>query len=171
MTMTTTDVLRAPRRLLPRPITLLMGWHGLFAGAYTIAFITQDGAERLHELAGYITVALLALRFAVALLVGEKSVWSLPWAPAPLWRGFGRKLLDDPAGALRGRTPFAPLTGLLVLVSVALAAATGLMTLPIHALEDLHEGAASLTYPAVVVHLGVVFLPQVLRKLRPMVKP
>lgn len=165
--MTTTDVLRAPARLLPRPITLLMGWHGLFAGAYTIAFVTSEGAERLHELAGTITVALLVLRFAVALVAPEKSVWALPWAPRPLWRAFGRKLLRDPSGALRGRTPFAPLTGLAILTSVALAGTTGLMTLPIEALEDLHEGAASLTYPAVLAHLAVVSLPVLARKIRP----
>lgn len=163
---TTTDILRVPSaRLLPRPITLLMAWHGLFAGAYTIAFVTSEGAGHLHELAGYITVGLLVLRFAVALTVNEKSVWSLPWAPRALWKAFGRKLIRDPAAALRGRTPFAPLTGLLVLVSVALAATTGLATLPVEALEDLHEGAASLTYPAVLGHLAVVFLPVLVKKL------
>ncbi len=163
--MTTTDTGTSGIRLMPRPITLLMGWHGLFAGAYTIAFVTQEGPGRLHELAGYITVGLLALRLGVALLVGSKSLWALPWAPGSLWRGFARKLARDPMAALRGRTPFAPLTGAAVLATVTLAAASGLMTLPVHAFEDLHEGAASLTYPALILHLAVVALPVLLRKL------
>lgn len=161
--MTTTAIEPRPSHFLPRPITLLVGWHGLFAGAYTIAFVTSEGAERLHELAGYITVGLLGLRFAVALVAPDKSVWSLPWAPRPLWTAFGRKLVQTPGAALRGRTPFAPLTGFLVLASVALAAATGLLTLPSHVFEDLHEGAATLTYPAVLAHLAVVLLPALLK--------
>ena len=146
-------------------MTVLMLWHGLFAGAYVIAFVTQDGPGRLHELAGYITVGLLAVRLGVAFLVRGKSVWAMPWASGSLWSGFAKKVLRDPLAALRGRTPFAPLSGALLIGAVTLAATTGLMTLPVHALEDLHEGAANLTYPAVLLHLVVVALPVLLRKL------
>lgn len=163
--MTTTTIDRSSPRLLPRPVTLLMTWHGLFVGAYTIAFVTSEGAGHLHEVAGYVTVALLALRFGIALVAPEKSLWALPWVSRAHWAAFGRKLLQNPAAAFRGRTPFAPLTGLLLLVSIALAATTGLLTLPSKIFEDLHEGAASLTYPAVFLHLAVVFLPIILRKL------
>ena len=37
---------------LPKPFELLLAWHGLFAGAYTVAYLTAESAESpagLHQ--------------------------------------------------------------------------------------------------------------------------
>ena len=161
MTAATTELGR--RNRYPLSLNLLMVWHGLFAGAYTIAFLTGDLATDLHRFAGYLTAALLALRLAIAIPVAPTSVWALPWPSAILWREFLGRLLDNPIKALAGRWPGLPLSGLAVLVGGVLAVLTGLAADSWHA-DDLHEGLANLSLVAVSGHIALIALGHALRR-------
>ena len=72
---------------LPKSFDLLLFWHGLFAGSYTIAYLTAEGAPALHQFAGYAAIGLLVLRLLMAIVVAERSPWALPWPCCrPPWR-------------------------------------------------------------------------------------
>lgn len=151
------------RLRLPTPFDLLMLWHGLFAGTYTIAYLTADGAPGLHEFAGYAALALLALRLLAAVIAGTRAPWALPLPRAAMWKNFGRKLADGNFGALRGRTPFAPLSGLVILVSLVLVTLSGLAA-DWWEWADLHEGLAEGSLTVVLIHVAIVSFGPLLKK-------
>ncbi len=145
---------------LPKPFELLLAWHGLFAGAYTVAYLTAESAESpagLHQFAGYLLIGLLALRLLAAALTPERSPWALPWPQAALWRNFFRKLTAGDGAALRNRTPLAPLSGLVVLGMLVVVGLTGL-TAEWWRWEDLHEGPAEASLAVVLIHVAIVSL-------------
>lgn len=152
------------RLRLPNAFELLMVWHGLFAGAYTIAYLTADGAPGLHEFSGYAALALLALRLTAALIAGERAPWALPLPKASMWRNFGRKLAAGNVGALLGRTPFAPLSGLVILCTLVLVTLSGLAA-DWWEWEDLHGGLAEGSLTLVLVHIAIVSAAPLLKKL------
>lgn len=151
------------RLRLPTAFDLLMLWHGLFAGTYTIAYLTADGAPGLHEFAGYAALALLALRLLAAVIAGTRAPWALPLPRAAMWKNFGRKLADGNFGALRGRTPFAPLSGLVILVSLVLVTLSGLAA-DWWEWGDLHEGLAEGSLTVVLIHIAIVSFGPLLKK-------
>lgn len=148
-----------PRKL---SMTALLTWHGLFAGSYVIAYVTAETADGLHVFAGYVALALLAVRLLAASLAPAASVWSLPWASAALWRTFGGKLIRGDLSALRGRTPFAPLSGLVLLGVMTIVTLTGVIA-DLWSAEDLHEGIAEGSLAVVLVHVAIVSLGPALR--------
>lgn len=156
---------RAMPRLLPRSMDLLLVWHGLFAGASVIAYLTAEAAESLHAFAGYAVIGLLALRLAIAALVPGGGLWGLPWAPRSLWRAFAGKVARGEIGAaLRGRTPFMPLTGLVLLGWMVVVSITGLAADWL-GWEDLHEGPAEASLALMAAHVAVVSLGPLMRRL------
>ncbi len=153
------------RLRLPRALDLLLVWHGLFAGSYIVAYVTSEGAHGLHRFAGYGLLALLTLRLLAAALAREKSVWALPWARLSMWRNFGARLWRDGSAALGGRTPFTPLSGLLLLAILVPLALSGL-TADWWRWDDLHEGLAEASLALVLGHVAVVSAGPLLRRLR-----
>lgn len=151
------------RLRLPKPFEVLLFWHGLFAGAYTIAYLTADGARGLHQFAGYSALALLAVRLLAAYLAGDRGPWSLPLPRAGMWRAFGRKLASGDTGALLGRTPLAPLSGLVILAVLVLVTLTGLIA-DWWEWDDLHEGIAEGSLAVIVIHIGLVSFGPLLKK-------
>lgn len=149
---------------LPKSFDLLLLWHGLFAGSYTIAYLTAEGAEGLHRFAGYTVIGLLGLRLLVAAVASERSPWTLPWPTAGMWRVFLRKLSTADVSVLRSRTPLAPLSGLVILVAVVLAGLSGL-TADWWEWKDLHEGLAEGSLPVVLIHIAIVSLAPALKRL------
>lgn len=140
---------------------LLLLWHGLLAGGYTIAFLTAEGSHALHEFAGYLVLGLLAVRLVVASLVSEGS-WALPWASGAQWRSFLSRVRSGDMEVFRQRTPLVPLSGLVILAALVFAAVTGLAA-DAWRWEDLHEGIAESTLTLVLVHLGLVSLAPLLK--------
>lgn len=149
---------------LPNPFEWLMVWHGLFVGAYTIAYLTAEGAPGLHEFAGYSALALLAARLLAALVAGDRAPWALPLPKASMWKNFGRKLAAGNVSALRGRTPFAPLSGLVILGTLVLVTLSGLAA-DWWEWEDLHGGLAEGSLTLVLIHIAIVSLAPLLKKL------
>lgn len=146
---------RGARSLPMPPFAVLVGWHGLLAGAFTIAWISGDVVMRLHVVVGYIALGLLMVRLALALAAPDRSPWSLPWADKAHWQRFFTGLAANPAATLAGRTPFAPLSGLAVLVTTVLAVLTGVVA-DVARLDDPHEAMANVALLAVFAHLLVI---------------
>lgn len=140
---------------LPNAFELLMLWHGLFVGAYTIAYLTADGAPGLHEFSGYAALALLVVRLLAARFAGQRAPWALPLPKAAMWRNFGRKLTTGNLSALRGRTPFAPLSGLIILAMLVLVTLSGLAA-DWWKWEDLHDAVAEGSLLVVFIHIAIV---------------
>jgi cytochrome b len=149
---------------LPNSFEWLMLWHGLFAGAYTIAWLTAEGAPGLHEFSGYATLALLGVRLIAARIAGGRAPWALPIPKASIWKNFGSKLLSGNLGVLRSRTPFAPLSGLVILSVLVLVTLSGL-TADWWEWEDLHEGVAEGSLALVLFHIAIVSLAPLLKRL------
>lgn len=144
---------------------LLTVWHGLFAGAWTVAYITGGESMPLHRFSGYVLLGLLAVRLLVAVVARAPGMWALPWADAALWRSFRRKLDKDALAAFAGRTPFAPLSGLALLVAVMLATLSGLLA-DLRIGGELHEVMTNASLILVLGHLAVVASAAVLRWVR-----
>lgn len=149
---------------LPTAFELLMVWHGLFVGAYTIAYLTAEGAPGLHEFSGYSALGLLAVRLLAALLAGERAPWALPLPKAAMWKNFGRKLAAGNFSAVRGRTPFAPLSGLIILGTLVLVTLSGLAA-DWWDWEDLHGGLAEGSLTLVLIHIAIVSFAPLVKKL------
>jgi len=149
---------------LPKALELLLLWHGLFAGAYTIAYLTAEGAPGLHEFSGYVALVLLAVRLLAARLAGGRAPWAFPIPKASMWKNFGHKLLTGDLGALRGRTPFAPLSGLVILGIMVLVSLSGLGA-DWWGWDDLHEGLAEGSLALVLVHIAIVSFAPMLQRL------
>jgi cytochrome b len=152
------------RLRIPTAFDLLLFWHGLFVGAYTVAYLTAEGAPALHEFSGYAALALLAVRLIIARLAGQRAPWALPLPRAAQWKNFARQLLSGRLGVLRGRTPFAPLSGLLILGVMVLVSLSGLAA-DWWKWEDLHDGLAEGSLALVLIHIAIVSFAPLLRRL------
>ncbi|MEO5337381.1 MAG: hypothetical protein H7841_10885 [Magnetospirillum sp. WYHS-4] len=141
----------------PLAMRLLLAWHGLFAGAYGVAFLTAEGIGALHRFAGYAALGLLALRLAAAMLAPERSPWSLPWPTAVQWKPFLAKLGRGDISVFRSRTPLAPLSGLVILAVLVLVSVSGLIA-EFWKWDDMHEGVAEASLAAILVHIALVSL-------------
>lgn len=156
---------RGARSLPMPPFAVLVGWHGLLAAAFTIAWVSGDVVMRLHVVVGYIALGLLMVRLALALAAPDRSPWGLPWATKAQWSRFVAGLMTDPASTLAGRTPFTPLSGLAVLVTTVLAVLSGVLA-DVVRLDDPHEVMANAALVAVIVHLLVILGSAWLRRRR-----
>ena len=148
----------------PNAFELLMTWHGLLVGSYTVAYLTAEGATGLHRFAGYSALGLLAVRLLAALVAGARAPWALPLPKASMWKNFLRKFTTDPLAALRGRTPFAPLSGLVIRGTLVLVTLSGLAA-DWWEWEDLHEGLAEGSLTIVLIHIAIVSFAPLWKKL------
>lgn len=151
-------------------LNLLLAWHGLFAGAYMVAFLTAEGVGTLHQFAGYTAMALLALRLLAAFLAPERSPWGLPWPTAAQWKPFLAKLGRGDLSVFRNRTPLAPLSGLVILGVLVIVTLSGMIA-DFWDWEDLHEGIAEASLTVILVHVALVSLAPLLKKLAERDKP
>ncbi len=143
--------------------TLLLFWHGLFAGTYIVAFITgDDDFMGMHIAAGWMLIGLGFIRLLIATVMPETSPWSLPWPNTALIKSFKRHWgsLDAPA-LFQGRTLPIVVSGLVVLTVSVLASFSGYLPG-----DDLHEGVANLSLMAVLAHGALILISQGLKKIR-----
>ncbi len=148
----------------PRPFDILLLWHGLFAGSYTVAYLTAEGAFALHQFAGYIVMALLTVRLLAAVLMSGRSIWSLPLPEKKAWTNFASRLSRGDLKVMRGRTPLIPLSGLAVLVTLMVVTLSGLAA-DWWNWEDLHESVAEGSLAVVFTHIALVAMGPLLRSL------
>ena len=138
---------RIPNRYQNKFLTL---WHGVFSGAFIIAYISED-AYFMHAFAGYLVLGAVAIRVLFGLLASPKSPLALP-NPMALTRTWVENVL---AGR-KARNPIVAWIGVGMLVSIAVASATGWIVDMAPRLDDLHEGAAEFTLAIIFAHLGFV---------------
>ena len=141
---------------------LLLLWHGLLAGGYTVAFLTSEGGHAVHRFAGYVVLTLVTFRLIAAVGAGDKSPWALPWARRALWHDFWRKVMAGDRSVLLRRTPLMPLSGLMVLTMLVVVGLSGL-TAGWWDLEHLPEGIAESPPAVVLVHIALVSLAPILK--------
>lgn len=139
---------------------LLLFWHGLFAGSYIVAFVSDD-AMGMHIAAGWFVILLGAFRLLVALMAPEKSPWSLPWPNAVLVNAFKRHLNAADPALLQGRNLLIVASGLLVLMGAVLASLSGYLPS-----DDLHEGIANFSLAIILGHVGLILISQGLKRVK-----
>jgi cytochrome b len=145
-------------------LDLLLVWHGLFAGAYMVAFLTAEGVGSLHRFAGYAAMALLALRLLAAFLAPDRSPWALPMPSSVQWKPFLAKLGKGDWSVFRNRTPLATLSGLVLLGMLVIVIPTG-MVADFWDWDDPHEAIAEGSLAVVLVHVALVSLGPALKRL------
>ena len=144
---------------------LLLFWHGLFAGSYIVAFLTDD-ALGMHIAAGWFVIGLGAFRLLIALLAPERSCWSLPLPSPVLVKAFKRQWAARDAGIVLERNLFIVASGLIVLMGAVLASLSGYLPG-----DDLHEGIANLSLAVVLGHVAFILLSQGLKKIKALASP
>ena len=154
----------ADRRLRAWAVPVLEVWHGVFAGAYLVAFWTAEGNVGMHRTAGYLTLGLLVVRFLAATAAPAGSPLALPWATMRQWVGFVHSLSGRGARALGGRHPLIPLSGLLLLAAVTLVVFTGAL-MHGRGARELHESLGNISLGIVTVHVGLIVGARAIRRL------
>ncbi|MBF0168867.1 MAG: hypothetical protein HQL45_14685 [Alphaproteobacteria bacterium] len=142
---------------------LLLFWHGLFAGAYIVAFASgDDDFMGMHIAAGWMLIGLGFIRLLVAVFMPETSPWSLPWPNPALIKAFRRHWEALDAVALfQGRNLMIVMSGLVVLTVSVLASFSGYLPG-----DDLHEGIANFSLMAVLAHGALILISQGMKKLK-----
>lgn len=139
----------APRRRLAMPA--MRAWHAVIAGGFLVAWLTGDSDALYipHQVAGYTVLGAVVLRLVVG-LVAAKAPWRLPppsLAAARAWLATGR-----------GRNPLFAWLAVALLATVGAAAASGMAAHWIVRLEDLHEGASTVSLWVVLGHIAFILV-------------
>lgn len=148
-------------------------FHWLLAGAFLVAYLTEDDWELLHVNAGYLIGILIALRL----------LWGFIGTPYARFADFvysPREVMTYLSDAVRSRAPryvgHNPAGGAMILallISLTLTVITGIALygatdfagplagvwrgeLAVDLLEEVHEIGANLTLLLIVLHLGGV---------------
>jgi cytochrome b len=156
---------------------LVRVFHWSLVGAFATAFIVEDDLLGVHVWAGYLVLALIAVRLVWG-LIGTRHARFTDFVRGP------RQVLAYIGDALRLRAPrhlgHNPAGGAMVVALLVLVAATGLCGLALYgaqelsgplaplmgglppawgeALEETHEVLANLTLAFIVAHVaGVIF--------------
>jgi cytochrome b len=142
------------------PLVRLFHWS--LVASFTIAWLSED-AKALHQGAGYVVLALVAVRMIWG-FVGSRHARFRDFVPRP--QGLLAYLRGLPGGHPRRYLGHNPAGGAMIVLMLAMLILTGgsgwLMTTDafwgIVWLKELHETAANLTVVLVFAHVaGVVF--------------
>lgn len=144
-------------------------FHWSLVSFFTIAWITADEWDRIHEIMGY----------AVAVLVGLRIIWSIVgtrharfsdfiYRPSTVI-GYLKDSLHMKARRYLGHNPAGGTMVVVLLLCLVAVSATGFMLTMdaywmVEWVEELHEAAANLTLALVVVHVGGVIFSSVEHK-------
>lgn len=153
----------------PAPLPEVYVWdplvrifHWALVAAFTIAFATGDELPRLHEMTGYTIFGLVALRVLWG-FIGTRHARFSDFVVGPrAVIGYLRDVAGFRAKRHVGHNPAGGAMILLLLVTLMMTAATGLLTdsLPKgglrHAIEEVHEFFANGMLALVVVHVAGV---------------
>lgn len=166
MTAAATTIERTTCRagLLPRPMSILIAWHGLFAGAYLTAALTAEIWPVGHGVAGLTALALLLLRLAAAGLAPSGSLAALPWPKPGAWTHMAKKLAAGRWEIMASRTPLTPIVSLAAMAGGLLAASSGALALA-WGWNDPHEALAEFSLMLIGAHVAMIALGAGLRAL------
>ncbi len=136
-------------------------FHWSLVAAFATAFITGDEAERIHVLAGYTVLGLIALRLVWG-VVGTKHARLTSFVVGPRRvAAYLRDLVRGRAPRHLGHNPAGAAMIVALLTMLLATGGTGWLAYqggPLaHALEEVHELFANVTLALVIAHvLGVV---------------
>ncbi|MCK1388366.1 cytochrome b/b6 domain-containing protein [Bradyrhizobium sp. 21] len=153
----------APRTVAVWDLPLRL-WHWAFAASVLAAWFTPTVYDRLHRIAGYTVLALLAFRLAWGFWGNRYSRFRmigvrLRAAPNYLWN-----LRRGITGRYIGLNPAGTLMLVALLLSIAVSAITGAMSVTVTFfgvwwIEDTHAYASDAVIVLVVLHVvGVVLM-------------
>ncbi len=148
------------------PLVRLFHWS--LVAAFATAFLSEEG-ERLHEVAGYVVLGLLAFRLVWG-LIGPAHARFKDFVPSPsrLW-AYLRSLVRGRPERYLGHNPAGAVMILCLLGTVFIAAGSGwLMTTDrfwgTKWVEELHEVSAWLALALVGVHVAGVVVSSLLHR-------
>ena len=140
---------------------LLRLFHWCLVAAFATAFLAEEG-ERLHEVAGYVVLGLIAFRLVWGILgPGHARFTAFVPSPARLL-GYLRDLRRGRPERYLGHNPAGAVMILCLLATVLVTAGSGWLTTTDRFwgakwLEEVHEASAWLALALVAVHvIGVV---------------
>lgn len=129
-------------------------FHWSLVGLFTLAYLTGDDAETVHEWAGYAIVALIASRIVWG-FIGSKHARFSDFVRAPsAVLNYIKGLATGKAGRTLGHNPAGGWMVLLLLVSVLATAGSGLVVL---GLEDEGPLAGHIAADGLIVSVGNTF--------------
>ena len=148
------------------PLVRLFHWS--LVAAFATAFVSEEG-ERLHEVAGYVVLGLIAFRLVWG-LIGPAHARFKDFVPSParLW-AYLRSLVRGRPERYLGHNPAGAVMILCLLGTVFIAAGSGwLMTTDrfwgTKWVEELHEVSAWLALALVGVHVAGVLVSSLLHR-------
>lgn len=148
------------------PLVRLFHWS--LVAAFATAFLSEEG-ERLHEVAGYVVLGLIAFRMVWGLIGSDHARFKdfVP-TPARLW-AYLRSLVRGRPERYLGHNPAGAVMILCLLGTVFIAAGSGwLMTTDrfwgTKWVEELHEASAWLALALVGVHVAGVLVSSLLHR-------
>lgn len=148
------------------PLVRLFHWS--LVAAFATAFLSEEG-ERLHEVAGYVVLGLIAFRLVWGLIGSDHARFKdfVP-TPARLW-AYLRSLVRGRPERYLGHNPAGAVMILCLLGTVFIAAGSGwLMTTDrfwgTKWVEELHEASAWLALALVGVHVAGVLVSSLLHR-------
>lgn len=132
--------------------SLLKTWHAWLAGSFAVAYLTADeDTYSMHVFSGYAVLAAIALRLLIGLLAQNSTLWRLP-----------RPRIDGVTAwlaARKGRHPLFAWLAAALLVSIGLAAISGVLADGAAWMEDPHEALAQASLGVIFAHIAfVVFI-------------
>lgn len=138
-------------------------FHWSLVAAFSIAFATGDDFERIHIVAGYVVLGLVAFRIVWGFIGPRYARFSdFIYSPRHLI-AYMRDLLAGQAKRVLGHNPAGGTMIMALLLMLLATGATGhILTLPEYSrikwLEEVHELLANLTLGLAVLHVaGVLF--------------
>lgn len=138
-------------------------FHWSLVSFFTIAWITADEWDRIHEIMGYAVAALVGLRIIWGMVGSRHARFSdFIYRPSTVI-GYLKDSLRVKARRYLGHNPAGGTMVVVLLLSLVAVSATGFMLTYWTAewVEDLHEAVANLTVGLVVVHVGGVIFSSV----------
>jgi cytochrome b len=139
------------------PLVRVLHWS--LAACFAVAYVTGEGIETLHVLAGYAVVAIVGLR-ALWGLFGTRHARFDDFVPTPRrLMAYLKDLVSGRAEHYAGHNPAGGAMTVLLMASLLATAGSGVLTLYGGKMfEGLHEGFANVTLGLVLVHIAGVLL-------------
>lgn len=153
------------------PVVRIFHWS--LAAVFAIAWLTGDEESRLHELAGYAVIVLVALRIVWGFIGTRYARFRDFVYPPSVILGYTRDLLIGKPGRYLGHNPLGGAMIMALLISLLAAGATGIAAqgaeagagpLASEIWKELHEFSANLTLLLVVLHIAGVIVSSLVHR-------
>lgn len=145
------------------PLVRVLHWS--LAACFAVAYVTGDGIESLHVLAGYAVVAIVGTR-ALWGLFGARHARFDDFVPTPgRLKAYVKDLVSGRAERFVGHNPAGGAMTVVLMVSLLATAGSGVLTLyGGEIFVGLHEALASVNLSLVLVHIAGVLLSSLLHR-------